>query len=109
VTPELSARLAVYRIQLLSEAKEFSIVARDTCFALLYKADHPAAGISSSGMMTENGMAYLIWREGEPRLVSKGSEIPASAEEVAAIRSFAEDLKAVIERWKEELATDEHR
>jgi hypothetical protein len=103
VTPELSARLAVYRIQLLSEAKEFSIVARDACFALLYKADHPAPGIGSSGMITENGLAYLIWRDGKAYLVAKGNEVMATADQVEAIRSYSEDLKTVIR------ATDEHR
>ncbi len=103
MSPELAARLAVYRIQLLSEAKEYSIVARDACFAMLYRADDPAPGIGSSGMMTENGLAYLVWREGEARLVSKGCEIRASAEQVEAIRSFSEDLKSVV------LAADERR
>jgi hypothetical protein len=103
VTSELAARLAVYRIQLLSEAKEYSIVARDTCFAMLHRANDPAPGIGSSGMMTENGLAYLVWREGEARLVSKGNEIPATADQVEIIRSFAEDLKTAIG------ATDEYR
>jgi len=103
VSPELAARLAVYQIQLLSEAKEYSIVARDACFAMLYRADDPAPGIGSSGLMTENGLAYLVWREGEAYLVGKGNEVMATAEQVEAIRSFAEDLKTAIK------ATDEHR
>lgn len=95
MTAELVARLAVYRIELLSEAKEFSIVARQNCFAMLHTApDIPAVG--SSGMMTENGLAYLVWREGEARLVAKGSDVAADATQVEAIRSFSEDLKRAL-------------
>jgi hypothetical protein len=95
VTAELVARLAVYRIELLSEAKEFSIVARQDCFAMLHTArDLP--GIGSSGMMTENGLAYLVWREGEARLVAKGSDVAADAAQIEAIRRFSEDLKRAL-------------
>jgi hypothetical protein len=34
--------------------------------------------IGSSGMMTEAGLAFLVWREGRPYLIAKGSETPAS-------------------------------
>jgi hypothetical protein len=96
VTPELTARLAAYRIELLSEAKEFSIVARETCFAVLHIVESSVPGIGSSGMMTENGLAYLVWREGEPRLVAKGSDVSAVPEQVEAIRSFSEDVKKAL-------------
>ena len=96
MSPELAARLAVYRIELLSEAKEFSLVARENCFALVNLAEGRARGIGSSGMMTENGLAYLVWREGEPRLVSKGSDVPAASGAVEAIRTFSEDLKKAL-------------
>jgi hypothetical protein len=46
----------------------------------------------STGMMTEQGLAYLVWRDGQPYLASKGGETPASAEQVETIRKFSEDL-----------------
>ena len=96
MTPELAARLAVYRIELLSEGKEFSIVARDNCFALVHTASPGAPGIGSSGLMTENGLAYLVWRESEPYLVAKDSEVAASTTDVDSIRSFSEHLKLAL-------------
>jgi hypothetical protein len=42
--------------------------------------------------MTEQGLAYLVWRDGQPYLASKGGETPASAEQVETIRRFSEDL-----------------
>ena len=105
MTPDLVARLALQRIELLSEGKEFSIVARDNCFALVRTAPSGAPGIGSSGMMTENGLAYLVWREGEPYLVAKGRDLPAAAPLVETIRRFSEDLKEALR----ELATDAHR
>ena len=105
MTADLVARLAVYRIELLSDGKEFSIVARDNCFALVHTASSGAPGIGSSGLMTENGLAYLVWREGEPYLMAKGSDLPAAAQQVEAIQRFSEDLKEALR----ELATDEHR
>ena len=98
MTAELVARLALYRIELLSEAKEFSIVARANCFALLHAPQAGVPGIGSSGMMTENGLAYLVWRDGEPRLVAKGSDLPAPPADVEAIRSFSEELKTALNR-----------
>jgi hypothetical protein len=105
VTPELVARLAVHRIELVSEAKEFSIVVRDNCFALVHTGSSGSPGIGSSGLMTENGLAYLVWREGEAYLVAKGSDVRAAAGQVEAVRRFSEDLKQAIT----ELATDERR
>jgi hypothetical protein len=96
VTAELVARLAVYRIELLSEAKEFSMVARENCFALVHLPEGSAPGIGSSGVMTEKGPAYLVWREGEARLMAKGSDVPADQASVEAIRRFSEDLKEAL-------------
>jgi hypothetical protein len=98
VNPELVARLAAYRIELLSEAGPFCVLARDNCFVLA-RAGETGLEIGSSGIVTENGLAYLVWHEGEPRLAAKGSEVSAGAAQVDAIRSFSEDLKrALLER-----------
>ena len=96
MTPGLIARLAACRIELLSEAGEFCLLARENCFAMLDRGRAGALGIGSSGIMTENGPAYLVWRQGEPRLIAKDSDLPAGAAQVEAIRSFSEDLKAAI-------------
>jgi hypothetical protein len=98
VTPAIAARLAACRIELLSEAKGFWILARENCIALVQLGDAGVLGIGSSGLITENGLAYLVWNEGEARLVAKGREVPAQPEQVEAIRHFSKDLKTVLAR-----------
>ncbi len=46
--------------------------------------------------MTENGVAYLMWRDGAAFLVGKGLEAPATPEQVEALRAFSEDLKVLL-------------
>jgi len=43
--------------------------------------------------MTENGLAFLVWREGRAFLAAKGSEVEATNEQVEQLRTFSEDLK----------------
>jgi hypothetical protein len=88
--------LAPYRIELLSEGPKFCVVTRENCFALIQAGESGALGIGSSGMMTENGLAYLVFREGGFRLAAKGSEVPATSAEVEAIQNFSNDLKAAL-------------
>jgi hypothetical protein len=92
VTPEILARLAGCRIELVAEARGISVFARQECLALVQ-----GDSIGSSGIMTESGLAYLVWRDGRAWLVSKGSEVAAAPAEVETIRRFSEDLKRALE------------
>lgn len=83
-------------IGIVAEAKEYRLYARDNCVAMVRFSQSGDASIGSSGMMTEHGVAYLVWRAGRPLLVSRGSETPAAPEQVEALRQFAEDLKALV-------------
>jgi hypothetical protein len=47
-------------------------------------------------MMTEQGLAYLVWRDGLPYLAAKGGETPATPEQVETIRKFSADLKSAL-------------
>jgi len=48
-------------------------------------------------MMTENGIAYLVWREGCPVLAAHGGrEQPATPEDLDTVRRFSEDLKSTL-------------
>jgi hypothetical protein len=48
-------------------------------------------------MMTENGIAYLVWRAGNPVLAAHGGhEKPATPEELKTVRRFSEDLKLTL-------------
>ncbi len=91
MSPEVLSRLAELRIERIAEAKEYVLFGRGACVAMVH-----GASVGSSGFMTENGLAYLFWREGKAWLVSKGSEIAAEAEQVEEIQRFSEDLKEAL-------------
>lgn len=96
MTPETTARLAGCGIQLAAESLEFRMFTRGRCVALVHPGAAAAAGIGSAGMMTEGGLAFLVWREGRPYLAAKGRETPATPEEVEEMRSFSSDLKSAL-------------
>ena len=77
-------------IRVMAQGPAVSIYVRDECIA--------AVGVTqgSTGLMTPDGLAYLVWRDGQPMLAAKGREVPATAEQVEAIRKFSEDLKAAL-------------
>jgi hypothetical protein len=53
--------------------------------------------IGSTGLWTETGLAYLVWREGRPFFVAKGSERPADPGQIADLRRFSDDLVGSLE------------
>jgi hypothetical protein len=88
--------LASVGIQLLSETHAYAIFARDNLIALVERTAEGYGSIGSTGILTERGLAYLIWREGPALLAGKGFAQPATDEQVAAVRKFSEDLKAAL-------------
>jgi hypothetical protein len=83
-------------IQLLSESRAYAMFARDNLLALVERTAEGYGSIGSTGIFTERGLAYLIWRDGQAFLAGKGFEQPATGEQVAAVRRFSEDLKAAL-------------
>ena len=96
MTPEVAARLAALDISLMAEAKEYSIFAREGCLALVQHNETGFVSLGGSGMMTENGLAFLVWRGERALLVAKESEQPAQVEQVEQIRKFSADLKTAL-------------
>jgi len=84
------SRLDDLNIRLMVEGPTVSIYARDNCMAAVGGTQ------GSTGMMTEQGLAYLVWRDGQPYLASKGGETPATLQQVETIRKFSEDLKTAL-------------
>ena len=80
------------QIEQVAETREFRLYRRGSCVAMVH-----GASIGSSGFMTEQGLAYLVWREGVAFLVAKGGEIVATPEQVKEIQKFSEDLKRALE------------
>ena len=96
MTPELAARLAALGIELAAEGKAYSMFTRGNCLALVQHSQAVYTGIGSSGIVTESGVAYLVWRDERPVLVGKGLELPADAAQVESLRHFSADLKAAL-------------
>jgi hypothetical protein len=96
VTPEIARRLTDLRIEHFASEKGYTFFTRENCAAIGHgKAD--GFGLGSTGVMTESGFAYLLWRDGQAYLaVHGGAEAPATAEQVEAARRFSEDLKAAL-------------
>ena len=76
------------------EGPAVSIYVRDNCVAAVGGTHGNNQG--STGMMTEQGLAYLVWRDGLPYLAAKGGETPATPEQLETIRKFSADLKSAL-------------
>ena len=97
MSPEIAARLADLNIQLAAQARDYCLFVRGNCLALAQSAGESFTSIGASGMMAENGIAYLVWREGHPVLAAHGGhEQPATQEELETVRRFSEDLKLTL-------------
>ena len=92
----VAERLASLNIQIAAEAQKHFVFVRENCVALVERADTGYGSIGSTGIMTESGLAYLIWRDGRPVLAGKSGERPAEAAQVEAIQRFSEDLKSAL-------------
>ena len=96
MSPETADRLAALKIQILAEARKHFLFVRATCVALVERTDSGFGSMGSTGVMTDQGLAYLVWREGSATLVGKSGEQPATPAQVEAIRRFSEDLKSAL-------------
>lgn len=93
-------RLAAARIQLLPLPAITShfVFERDGFAALVERTEEGFGQIGSAGLVTERGLAVLVWREQGPVFVVKGLERPAAAEEVDRLRQFSRDLAGALHR-----------
>ena len=96
MSSELTARLESSNIQVAAEAAEYTMFTRGICLALVRRAPEGFTSLGSSGIMTEQGLAYLIWENGQPLLSSHGARLPASAVQVESIQQFSRDLKTAL-------------
>ena len=72
------------------EGPSVTVYSRGNCVAMVGETQ------GSTGFMTENGLAFLVWRDGIPLLAAKGSEVRATPEQVEDIRKFTDDLKTAL-------------
>jgi hypothetical protein len=92
-------RLDLLGIQLLVETQTHFVFAREDCIALVERREAfgSIGSIGSTGMMTPRGLAYLVWRDGQAWLASKGCSLAADEAQVAAIRRFSRDLASALQ------------
>ena len=98
MSSDIAARLERLGIAWVATEKGYTLFSRDTCAAI----GHEQAGaisFGSSGVMTESGLAYLVWRDGQAFLAAHGgNQTPAGDEQLEAVRRFSDDLKAALAR-----------
>lgn len=92
----VAERLASLNIQIAAEGPKHFVFVRENCVALVERAETGYGSIGGTGIMTESGLAYLIWRDGRPVLAAKSGERPAEAAELESIRRFSADLKSAV-------------
>ncbi len=81
------SRLEELGIRKVVDGPAVSLYVRGNCVAAVGETQ------GGTGFLTENGLAYLVWKGGDAFLASKGKEVAATPEQVAEIRQFTADLK----------------
>jgi len=95
---EILERLVAAGIQLLPDTgiTTHFVFERDGLAALVQRKDGGFGSMGAPGLMTDKGLAVLVWRAGEPWFVRKTFERLATTEEVATMLHFAADLEAAL-------------
>jgi len=94
-------RLAAAGINLVpADITSHFIFERDGFVAFVERREDQFGNVGAPGLMTDRGMAVLIWRGPQPVFIGKGFEQVATEEQVEKIRAFGHDLEKAI------LATD---
>ena len=92
------ARLAALEIEVavLPGSARHAVVARGAFGALIERSAESLGKPGAAGLITEKGLAMLVWRDGGPFFVARGFERPVSTEEVEALRRFSADLTSAL-------------
>lgn len=69
---------------------------RDGFVALVARRDEEPGPIGAAGLLTEKGLAPLVWRSGQASFVAKGFEQSATPEQIEILRRFQADLEAAL-------------
>jgi hypothetical protein len=97
MSSETRSRLERKNILVAAETRTHYLLVRDECIALVERTAGGCGSTGSTGILTPNGLAFLVWREGRALLAAKGSEVEAGDALVADIRRFSQDVKSALE------------
>lgn len=91
------ARMAALGIEPIElDLKRHTMVHRDGFVALLERTPAGYRGAGAAGLLTERGLAPLVWRGEQAWFVAKGSETLASPEQIDLLRCFQADLASIL-------------
>ena len=92
------ARLSAAGIAVVpADLVKHHILERDGFVALVERTADGGFGRSgTAGLLTEKGLAPLVWRGGSAFFVAKGLEAAASENQIEALRTFQRDLEAIL-------------
>jgi len=96
---EALQRLAAASINLIPlDLEGYYAFERDGFLALVQRCKDDAFGqVGSAGLLTESGLAPLVWRGDQPVFASRSvPDSPATSEQVEALRRFQKDLQTAI-------------
>ena len=87
-------KIAAAGIQLIpAELSSHFLFERDGFVALVERKEDGFGNIGSAGLMTDQGLAVLVWRGAKAFFVARGFDHEATADQVDKLRSFAADLQ----------------
>jgi hypothetical protein len=91
-------KLVDSNIQLLPlpEISTHFVFERDGFIALVERVKDTFGRIGAAGLLSDKGMAPLLWRNGSPFFVAKGFEQPATESDIERLRLFQRDLEAAL-------------
>jgi hypothetical protein len=93
--PEIAERLREHGIQAV-ETATYYLLTRGDCIAVAQRTATGIATPGSTGLLTPTGLAYLVAGDQGDMLAAKGSLVPATPEQSAAIRASSADLKSIL-------------
>jgi hypothetical protein len=85
-------RAAGIRLLPLGETPTHVLCERNGFAALVVRREQSLGPAGSPGLRTENGLAVLVWKQGQAFFVTKDRQQPATEEQVRSLREFAADL-----------------
>jgi hypothetical protein len=80
----------------LPQISSHFIFERDGFAALVERTAEGFGQIGSAGLITEHGLAVLVWREEQALFVAKGFQRMATLSEIEQLRRFAADLERAL-------------
>jgi hypothetical protein len=97
MTGQKLERLVAAGINLVpADLKKHFILERDGFVALVERRDESFGQVGAAGLLTQHGMAPLVWREDRAFFVARAFEREATADQVSSLRQFQADLEAAL-------------